>query len=238
MRYNGERHESRSNIQTLETSQQSSKPKRNSWKISSKTTKHDENNPNAFSGQWVDHSDKSIEANIDTPTSSVPENHVRFESSSSKNKNLKQVSIKKPSAWVGDFSEVVKRSPASSARHSSLSDSRQQSASSHQSIPNTYPQDFKRPEKLQEIPVGKTSSGYTGSSMSHYNPTEEMKQFFQNEFTNFLESRGTESLGSGVKRPESSYYSSSPSSESGSMRFERKEPSFKSQSQPKGIYRA
>ena len=31
----------------------------------------------------------------------------------------------------------------------------------------------------------------SGSSMSHYNPTEDMKKFYRNEFGRFLESKGT-----------------------------------------------
>ncbi|CAG9333638.1 unnamed protein product [Blepharisma stoltei] len=212
----------------------SSKPKRNSWKIPSKSNGSDDM---THSQEWVVHSDKSVEVDLDTPGSSVQENHVRFESNSQK--NPKQVSIKKPTAWVQDFSDVVKRSPASSMRHSSSqSDSRQQSTPSHQSIHVFSPAEPPRSKSLQESqPMKSSSSGYTSSSMTQYNPSEEMKQFFQNEFTNFLESRGTESLGSGAKNHESSYYSSSPSEEGNSMGYDRKEPNFSSHSKTTPMFR-
>jgi hypothetical protein len=56
---------------------------------------------------------------------------------------------------------------------------------------STDSKEYKQSAGSREMVYSVSKATSSGSSMSHYNPTEDMKKFYRNEFGKFLESRGT-----------------------------------------------
>lgn len=119
-------------------------------------------------------------------------------------------------AWAHDFSEVVKNSPTvyddsiSNGKESRLEESSQMKSqdykdsleNKHSGFDKKFLTDAKEKLSIESKEFHKFSSGSnenaysgskyksSGSSMSHYNPSEDMKRFYRNEFGKFLESKG------------------------------------------------
>ncbi|CAG9324435.1 unnamed protein product [Blepharisma stoltei] len=206
----------------------------------------------------IQYSDKSNEAHLISSKSSIQESHTRFNSKSQK--NPKQVGLQRQTAWVQDFSNVIKRSPSESICSSRSPSESSQNSSSYRESPHFFsPTEAPNPMYLQNSQDLKSFSDNSSSVLSEYTPTSEMQNFFQNSenassaltdytptsemksfyrnlFSKTFESKGTESRESRFKT-ENSFYSSNPSEEAGSLRYERKDSSFNSSSKTRPMRR-
>mmetsp|Transcript_32009 Transcript_32009/g.55204 ORF Transcript_32009/g.55204 Transcript_32009/m.55204 type:complete len:443 (+) Transcript_32009:174-1502(+) len=118
-------------------------------------------------------------------------------------------------AWAMDFTNFIKNSPpARDSHHSSMRSheeeeppSAQESSKFKQSVYSQSSEELRKSQSARSTPFEArlaSSSQYSGSSMSAYHPSEEVKTFYRNEFPNLLDSNGTQSggsLGSSWRRP-------------------------------------
>lgn len=117
------------------------------------------------------------------------------------------------SGWVGDFTQVVKRSPQrASSFEEPLSVEEPALMDTAQLAYQQRLLEAQRTKKVEDGSLSSKSSGpalrfevSSGSSMSTYKPSEEMKRFYQGEYSRFAGSGGT-SLGSSREKP----YASDP----------------------------
>ena len=133
-----------------------------------------------------------------------------------KKDNKEQPKLKKQAPWSCDYSNFVKNSPP---RHESSEDYKESEYSKEILINerekesskdlrfsgydkkyateqkelkvSSDSKEFKQSGPSREMVYSVSKATSSGSSMSHYNPTEDMKKFYRNEFGKFLESRGT-----------------------------------------------
>jgi hypothetical protein len=125
--------------------------------------------------------DVAVEADFSSESSSVEATPSRLE-------------VERSEPWAMDYSNFIKSSPP--VRDSPYSS---QQASSKPSVYSQSSEDLRRPQSVHSTPLEPrlvASSQFSGSSMSAYHPSEEVRTFYRNEFPNLLESGGTQSGGS------------------------------------------
>lgn len=109
--------------------------------------------------------------------------------------------------WAMDYTNFIKTSPPARDSHESSVHSQEEEPRSSSQVSSKYKQsvysqsseDLLRSQSARSTPYEPrlaSSSQYSGSSMSAYHPSEEVKTFYRNEFPNLLDSNGTQSGGS------------------------------------------
>ena len=154
----------------------------------------------------------AIEAEVEDIATQVPSLH-----STQAIPNPQQRSRANYSGWVGDFSQVVKRSPSDTHVHLPSSDDplsvEEPVLMDAPHLSSQYRRsDAQRTLKADEASLSSKSSGpaprfevSSGSSMSTYRPSEEMKRFYQGEYSRFAGSGGTSMGSSGAPHKENPY---------------------------------